>query len=184
MWPGRLDACTVLKHIGDNLSLLVCRKQDAATSPVLLAALTLVAPSFGLVRVDGPAGLRVQSFAPTQSLQRTGLSLPTPEGALKKVIAKGRGLHATQGRWVPRQPLSALFPIDGWEMPKFFSMSFMMFMIIYIYTTVRDCEGHPGGDACGANAHVFEGVRRAACALFMVLYSKLSSIFSKTSSSH
>ena len=25
-------------------------------------------------------------------------------------------------------------------MPKFFSMSFMMFMIIYIYTTVRDTK--------------------------------------------
>ena len=35
---------------------------------------------------------------------------------------------------------NALFPVEGWEMPKFFSMSFMMFMIIYIYTTVRDTK--------------------------------------------
>jgi ATP/ADP translocase len=34
----------------------------------------------------------------------------------------------------------ALFPVEGWEMPKFFSMSLMMFMIIYIYTTVRDTK--------------------------------------------
>lgn len=30
------------------------------------------------------------------------------------------------------------------EMPKFFSMSMMMFMIIYIYTTVRDTKVSPG----------------------------------------
>ncbi len=30
--------------------------------------------------------------------------------------------------------------MEGWEMPKFFSMSLMMFMIIYIYTTVRDTK--------------------------------------------
>ena len=154
------------------------------TSPVLLAAAfaALVAPSFGLVRVDGPAGLRVQSFAPTQSLQRTGLSLPTPEGALKKVIAKeAEDSMRLKGGGFLGSLKSALFPIDGWEMPKFFSMSFMMFMIIYIYTTVRDTKDTLVASACGAESITFlkvYGVLPAAT-MFMVLYSKLSSIFSK-----
>ena len=154
------------------------------TSPVLLAAAfaALVAPSFGLVRVDGPTGLRVQSFAPTQSLQRTGLSLPTPEGALKKVIAKeAEDSMRLKGGGFLGSLKSALFPIDGWEMPKFFSMSFMMFMIIYIYTTVRDTKDTLVVSACGAESITFlkvYGVLPAAT-MFMVLYSKLSSIFSK-----
>ena len=154
------------------------------TSPVLLAAAfaALVAPSFGLVRVDGPTGLRVQSFAPTQSLQRTGLSLPTPEGALKKVIAKeAEDSMRLKGGGFLASLKSALFPIDGWEMPKFFSMSFMMFMIIYIYTTVRDTKDTLVVSACGAESITFlkvYGVLPAAT-MFMVLYSKLSSIFSK-----
>ena len=49
----------------------------------------------------------------------------------------------------------ALFPVEGWEMPKFFSMSFMMFMIIYIYTTVRDTKDTLVVSACGAESITF-----------------------------
>jgi len=76
---------------------------------------------------------------------------------------------------------NALFPIEGWEMPKFFSMSAMMFMIIYIYTTVRDTKDTLVVSACGAESITFlkvYGVLPAAT-MFMVLYSKLSSMFSK-----
>ena len=76
---------------------------------------------------------------------------------------------------------NALFPVEGWEMPKFFSMSAMMFMIIYIYTTVRDTKDTLVVSACGAESITFlkvYGVLPAAT-MFMVLYSKLSSIFSK-----
>jgi AAA family ATP:ADP antiporter len=49
------------------------------------------------------------------------------------------GMRLKGGSWLSNLK-DALFPVDGWEMPKFFSMSFMMFMIIYIYTTVRDTK--------------------------------------------
>lgn len=76
----------------------------------------------------------------------------------------------------------ALFPIEGWEMAKFFSMSMMMFMIIYIYTTVRDTKDTLVVSTCGAESITFlkvYGVLPAATA-FMVYYSWISSYFSKT----
>jgi len=57
----------------------------------------------------------------------------------------------------------------------------MMFMIIYIYTTVRDTKDTLVVSACGAESITFlkvYGVLPAAT-MFMVLYSKLSSMFSK-----
>uniref|UniRef100_A0A6T6X1H5 ADP,ATP carrier protein n=1 Tax=Hemiselmis tepida TaxID=464990 RepID=A0A6T6X1H5_9CRYP len=75
----------------------------------------------------------------------------------------------------------ALFPIEGWEMAKFFSMSMMMFMIIYIYTTVRDTKDTLVVSTCGAESITFlkvYGVLPAAT-MFMVYYSWLSSVFSK-----
>ena len=40
-------------------------------------------------------------------------------------------------------------------MPKFFSMSAMMFMIIYIYTTVRDTKDTLVVSTCGAESITF-----------------------------
>eukprot|EP00802_Teleaulax_amphioxeia_P005184 Tamp_05188.p1 GENE.Tamp_05188~~Tamp_05188.p1 ORF type:complete len:579 (-),score=160.89 Tamp_05188:1307-2875(-) len=98
---------------------------------------------------------------------------PAKEAASEAMRLKG-------GSWLASLK-SALFPIDTWEMPKFFSMSLMMFMIIYIYTTVRDTKDTLVVSACGAESITFlkvYGVLPAAT-MFMVLYSKLSSIFSK-----
>jgi len=75
----------------------------------------------------------------------------------------------------------ALFPIEGWEMGKFFSMSMMMFMIIYIYTTVRDTKDTLVVSTCGAESITFlkvYGVLPAAT-MFMVYYAQISSYFSK-----
>jgi len=76
----------------------------------------------------------------------------------------------------------ALFPVEVSEMPKFFSMSLMMFMIIYIYTTVRDTKDTLVISTCGAESITFlkvYGVLPAAT-LFMVYYSRISNIFSKS----
>ena len=35
---------------------------------------------------------------------------------------------------------SALFPVHGYEMKKFFSMSLLMFFILFVYTMVRDLK--------------------------------------------
>mmetsp|Transcript_25194 Transcript_25194/g.63606 ORF Transcript_25194/g.63606 Transcript_25194/m.63606 type:complete len:572 (+) Transcript_25194:167-1882(+) len=92
---------------------------------------------------------------------------------------------ATTTAPAPRSRLAklkdALFPIEGWEMAKFFSMSMMMFMIIYIYTTVRDTKDTLVVSTCGAESITFlkvYGVLPAAT-MFMVYYSWISSYFSK-----
>jgi AAA family ATP:ADP antiporter len=75
----------------------------------------------------------------------------------------------------------ALFPIAKHELKKFFMMSGMMFFIIYVYTVVRDTKDTLVVSHCGAEAITFlkvYGVLPAA-ALFMVVYAKISNIFSK-----
>jgi len=158
------------------------------SSSVLLAATFagLVAPSVGLVRLDSPSGhIASQSVASPKNLRRSGVpALTRAEGLVlnsaNKAGETSEGLRLKGGSWA-KNVKDALFPIEGWEMPKFFSMSCMMFMIIYIYTTVRDTKDTLVVSACGAESITFlkvYGVLPAAT-LFMVLYSKMSSIFSK-----
>jgi ATP:ADP antiporter, AAA family len=156
----------------------------ARRNSVLFAAALagLVAPSVGLVH-DGPRRVAVPSIASPSALQRSGVpSMPSPVAmALKPAQeAASEAMRLKGGSWLSSLK-GALFPVEGWEMPKFFSMSLMMFMIIYIYTTVRDTKDTLVVSACGAESITFlkvYGVLPAAT-MFMVLYSKLSSIFSK-----
>jgi len=71
-----------------------------------------------------------------------------------------QALRLKGGSWLENVK-NALFPIEGWEMPKFFSMSCMMFMIIYIYTTVRDTKDTLVVSACGAESITFLKVCRS-----------------------
>ena len=68
--------------------------------------------------------------------------------------AASEAMRLKGGSWLASLK-SALFPIDTWEMPKFFSMSLMMFMIIYIYTTVRDTKDTLVVSTCGAESITF-----------------------------
>jgi len=152
-------------------------------SVLFAAALAgLAAPAAGLVH-DGPRRIAVASMASPSMMHRSGIpSLSSPDAmALKPAKeAASEAMRLKGGSWLASLK-SALFPIDTWEMPKFFSMSLMMFMIIYIYTTVRDTKDTLVVSACGAESITFlkvYGVLPAAT-MFMVLYSKLSSMFSK-----
>lgn len=74
---------------------------------------------------------------------------------------------------------TAILPIYPTELPKFLSLSFMMFWIIYIFTISRDTKDTLIVTNCGAEAIAFlkvYGVVPAAAA-FMFLYSHLASIF-------
>lgn len=48
-----------------------------------------------------------------------------------------------------------VFPIEVYEMKKFFLMSGMMFFIIYVYTVVRDTKDTLVVSHCGAEAITF-----------------------------
>lgn len=74
-------------------------------------------------------------------------------------------------------------PIRKYEIRQFVSMSLMMFLFIYVYTTVRDTKDTLVVSKCGAESIPFlkmYGVMPAAF-LFIMGYSKLATIFSKQS---
>ena len=79
------------------------------------------------------------------------------------------------------QHISASIPITPAEMPHFASMSIMMFLFIYVFTTVRDTKDTLVVSNCGAEAIPFlklYGVMPCATA-FIVLYSKMSNVLGK-----
>lgn len=90
---------------------------------------------------------------------------------------------STSVDWSTRrnQHISSSIPITPAEMPHFISMSVMMFLFIYVFTTVRDTKDTLVVSNCGAEAIPFlklYGVMPSATA-FIVLYSKLSNTFGK-----
>ena len=79
------------------------------------------------------------------------------------------------------QAKTSKFPIMVSELPHFLSMSFMMFLFIYVFTTVRDTKDTLVVSNCGAEAIPFlklYGVMPIAI-LFILGYSKLSNIVGK-----
>jgi len=78
-------------------------------------------------------------------------------------------------------PHSNAFAITKNELPQFIYMSIMMFLFIYVYTTVRDTKDSLVVSNCGAESIPFlkmYGVMPCAF-LFIVAYSKLSQVFGK-----
>lgn len=75
----------------------------------------------------------------------------------------------------------ALLPVKNEELQKFFCMSGMMFFVIYVYTLVRNTKDTLVISNSGAEVVTFlkvYGVLPAAT-IFMLLYAKLSNVFSK-----
>jgi len=76
---------------------------------------------------------------------------------------------------------SSLFPISLSELPQFLSMSLLMFLFIYVFTTVRDTKDTLVVSNCGAEAIPFlklYGVMPSAF-LFIWGYTRLSQIVGK-----
>lgn len=94
-----------------------------------------------------------------------------------------KSLLAAGGGSTSEQPIPNTWgvPIDVSEFPQFLCMSVMMFLFIYIFTTVRDTKDSLVVSNCGAEAIPFlklYGVMPAAF-LFILGYSKLSNILGK-----
>lgn len=73
-----------------------------------------------------------------------------------------------------------LFPVYPKEITKFLSLSLMMFWAIFVFTLSRDTKDTLIVTSCGAEAIAFLKVYGVvpAATLFMLLYSKLSTILS------
>ena len=70
----------------------------------------------------------------------------------------------------------SVFPIYPKELAKFFSLSFMMFWIVFVFTMTRDTKDALIVTNCGAEAIAFLKVYGVvpAAALFMITYAKLA----------
>ena len=77
----------------------------------------------------------------------------------------------------------SVFPIYPKELMKFFSLSFMMFWIVFVFTMTRDTKDALIVTNCGAEAIAFLKVYGVvpAAALFMVTYAKLANNLSPRS---
>eukprot|EP00804_Cyclotella_cryptica_P003964 CCRYP_013905-RA/>CCRYP_013905-RA protein AED:0.06 eAED:0.06 QI:244/1/1/1/1/1/3/248/749 len=93
------------------------------------------------------------------------------------------GIVANGGSATPsNHVLSSKFPIARDELPHFASMSVLMFLFIYVFTTVRDTKDTLVVSNCGAEAIPFlklYGVMPSA-ALFILAYSKAANVLSKS----
>jgi hypothetical protein len=83
---------------------------------------------------------------------------------------------------IQKQPplYTKFFPIYPQELPLFFGLSSMMFWAIFVFTLARDTKDALIVTSCGAESIAFLKVYGVipAATLFMILYSKLSSLLS------
>jgi len=79
-----------------------------------------------------------------------------------------------------------IFPIYPKELLKFFSLSMMMFWIVFVFTMTRDTKDTLIVTNCGAEAIAFLKVYGVvpAAAGFMILYAKLANILAPRVSLH
>jgi len=76
--------------------------------------------------------------------QTSNLQSPYPE-----LVRRGAKVTAVE------EKKSSWFPIHKSELPQFVSMSVMMFLFIYVYTTVRDTKDTLVVSNCGAESIPF-----------------------------
>ena len=88
----------------------------------------------------------------------------------------------TQQQQQQQHNISSKFPVSRHELPHFTLMSTMMFLFVYVCTTIRDTKDTLVVSNCGAEAiPILKLYGVMPCAtLFIVAYSKLSNILDKS----
>lgn len=152
-----------------------------------------VATTKGNEDEDGSFEITMSQTPEGKSNVKTKLQLPkgvkdaiaeTATAKTEKAAASSSSSSTTTTTTVEskrHQHISSSIPITPAEMPHFISMSIMMFLFIYVFTTVRDTKDTLVVSNCGAEAIPFlklYGVMPCATA-FIVLYSKLSNAVGK-----
>ena len=131
---------------------------------------------------DGKADVKVHVPVPpaVQDLAREASG-----GAAATRVSGGGAAHETaEATAAPH--LSSRFPISRAELPHFASMSVMMFLFIYIFTTVRDTKDTLVVSHCGAEAIPFLKLYAVmpCAAAFIVGYGRLSNALGKRALFH
>jgi AAA family ATP:ADP antiporter len=105
-------------------------------------------------------------------------SNPNPISTVSTIISSAQLESQIGAPWY-----FSVFPIYPKELAKFFSLSFMMFWIVFVFTMTRDTKDALIVTNCGAEAIAFLKVYGVvpAAALFMVTYAKLANMMSPQS---
>ena len=104
------------------------------------------------------------------------IGLTSRGGGIKPALSKKKDSRTGQ-----REETKSSFPISLSELPHFLSISLLMFLFIYVFTTVRDTKDTLVVSNCGAEAIPFlklYGVMPCAF-LFIWGYTRLSQIVGK-----
>lgn len=132
------------------------------------------------------ANLKQSNLSPVKSTNRAG-SIAATDGNFKgleqsTIVDALASLPAVTPN-VAAPWYFSVFPIYPKELAKFFSLSFMMFWIVFVFTMTRDTKDALIVTNCGAEAITFLKVYGVvpAAALFMVVYAKLANNLSPRS---
>lgn len=143
--------------------------------------LLAVVAAICVTSIDAAANLKKPSISLTRGNSKTQADRSK---SLRKinVIDTLAGMTATVPNIATPWYFSA-FPIYPKELAKFFSLSFMMFWIVFVFTMTRDTKDALIVTNCGAEAIAFLKVYGVvpAAALFMVTYAKLANNLSPRS---
>ena len=117
-------------------------------------------------------GARIEKEKLHLHVRRGGASKPTLSGQVDT--------RKTSSPSSPSSP-SSFFPISLSELPHFLSMSLLMFLFIYVFTTVRDTKDTLVVSNCGAEAIPYLKLYAVmpTAFLFIMGYSRLSQFLGK-----
>jgi ATP/ADP translocase len=137
------------------------------------------------VDIETPKAIQKEVKETLNQMENNKTQFNNKGGSVAHQVSAGGGSATGTSLTTKTSPgtghISAKFPISKSELPHFFSMSFMMFLFIYVFTTVRDTKDTLVVSNCGAEAIPFlklYAVMPCATA-FIVIYSKLSNVLGK-----
>ena len=127
-----------------------------------------------LLCCSGGVALRMPTLTPRVRVLAPNSQIATSLQTIVPIHANATStsLQAHNSQWYRK-----FFDVAPKEIPKFLSLSFMMFWIVFIFTMTRDTKDTLIVTNCGAEAIAFlkvYGVLPAA-ALFMMAYAKMAS---------
>mmetsp|Transcript_28566 Transcript_28566/g.60909 ORF Transcript_28566/g.60909 Transcript_28566/m.60909 type:complete len:768 (+) Transcript_28566:105-2408(+) len=124
---------------------------------------------------------KLTSTAAAAPLQVNGGGEGATTANSKSNVSSTKESQSSETAVAAQQHISSRFPISREELPHFSAMSILMFLFIYVFTTVRDTKDTLVVSNCGAEAIPFlklYAVMPCATA-FIVIYSKLSNALGK-----
>jgi AAA family ATP:ADP antiporter len=153
---------------------------------LFIACTNLIVPTYGAVNGNRHRFSTLERSSPDFAVPRCIACIPRGGANSKEQTANLQSMYPDVVKRFAKvtaveEKKSSWFPIQKSELRQFVSMSVMMFLFIYVYTTVRDTKDTLVVSNCGAESIPFLkmwGVMPSAM-VFIIVYSKLSQMLGK-----